>query len=371
MINSQRLVEEFIELVKIDSPGKKEKAFAGILKDKLVKLGLKIEFDQVGSIIGGDTGNLIARLSGKAGVPTLLFSAHMDTVSPSQNIKPIVKDNIIYGDGNTILGGDDKAGIVIILEVIRFIQENKIDHGDIVLAFTVAEEIGLLGSRYLDYALLKADMAFVLDSGGDPGTIISQASSRNSINAILYGRAAHAGVNPEKGINAIQIAARAIGRMKLLRIDRETTANMGIIQGGTATNIVCDKVEIQGEARSLNEEKLELQTKHMIDCLKEAAREFGGKVEISTERSYPAFIIPEDDAIIKLAERAALKVGLTVKTVKSGGGSDANYFNSQGLKAVNMSIGMSKMHTKEEYIKIKDMVNMAGYVAAIIMEASQ
>lgn len=370
MVKGQRLVKEFIEFVKIDSPGKKEKEVASILRDKLIKLGLEVELDQAGSIIGGDTGNIIAWLPGKEGVPTLLFSAHMDTVSPSQSIKPIIKEGVIYSDGSTILGGDDKAGIAIILEAIRFIQENKIDHGDIVLVFTVGEELGLLGSRYLDYALVKADMAFVLDSGGDPGTIINQSPSQNNINAVFYGKATHAGVNPEKGISAIQIAARAIERMNLLRIDHETTANIGIIQGGTATNIVCDKVEIKGEARSLNEEKLEQQTKHMADCIKEATREFEGEVEINTERCYPAFLIAEDDVIIKLAERAAQKVGLTGRIVGSGGGSDANFFNSQGLKAVNMGIGMSKMHTKDEYIKIEDMINMASYVVAIIMEAT-
>ncbi|HHY05371.1 MAG TPA: M20/M25/M40 family metallo-hydrolase [Clostridia bacterium] len=373
MINQERLVQEFIEMVKIDSLSKQEGKFAAYLKEKLIKLGLEVFIDeQAGQRAGSDTGNLVGRLQGKRkGVPVILFSAHMDTVPLGVGIQPQIREGAIYSSGKTILGSDDKAGIAIILEALRHIQEEKIEHGGIEVLFTIGEEAGLLGSRYLDYSLLQAEMGFVLDSDGVPGTIICQAPAHERINAVIYGKAAHAGMNPEDGVNAIQVAARAINKMNLLRIDEETTANIGVIKGGEVTNIVCERVILEGEARSLSEERLCQQIRHMVNCLQEACDQMGACLEVKTRREYPVFKLEEAEPIIKIAREAAKFLGLEVNVTSSGGGSDTNYFSAHGLKTVNLGIGMSQAHTTEEFIKIKDLVMSAHYVAEIIQQVAR
>lgn len=373
MINQERLVNEFLELVRIDSPSKKEGTVAAVLIRKLKELGMEVIIDEESAKLAGcETGNLYGYLKGdKKGIPALLFSAHMDTVMPGEQINPSIKDGVISSDGTTILGSDDKSGITAILEAIRHIQEDGYPHGAIEVLFTIGEEIGLLGSKNLNYKLLKAKTGFVLDSGGQPGTIINQGPAQDQITAIIHGRAAHAGFNPEEGISAIQAAAKAIDRMKLLRIDEETTANIGVISGGTATNIVSDYVEIKGEARSLSAEKLNKQSSHMADCLKDACIETGARLELSITRAYTAFHVPEDDDVIELAKSAAKEAQLQVVIESTGGGSDVNIFNTRGIKTINLGTGMSKVHTKEEYIKTDDLVDMTKFVAAIILTAAK
>lgn len=372
MIREERLVQEFLEMVRIPSPSKKEGSFAAYLKDKLEKLGFTVIRDEKSfSLSGCETGNLAGRLTGtKEGIETILFSAHLDTVTPCECIVPIVENGVIKSDGTSILGADDKSGIAPVLEAIRHLQEEKIPHGPIEVLFTVGEEIGLLGSRYYDPALITSGRAFVLDSGGAPGTIINRGPSHDKIKAVIHGRAAHAGVNPESGVSAIKVAARAIDRMKLLRIDEETTANIGIISGGAATNIVPDKVELEGEARSLTEEKLDCQTRHMLDCLEEACRELGARLTVENERAYNAFCVDKTDPLILLAAAAARRVGLEEKIISTGGGSDTNYFNSSGIKAITLGTGMTAVHTTEEHIWVEDLVNTARLVTVIITEAA-
>lgn len=373
MINKERLINEFITMAKIASPSRKEGKFAAYLAEQLRDLGLEVIIDdEAGRAAGSDAGNIIGRLPGNSSHNTsLFFAAHMDTVSPGEGIKPVIKHDIIYSSGDTVLGSDDKSGIAGVLEVLRHIKEEKVAHGDIEVVFTVGEEIGLLGSKFLDYSLLKSKIGFVLDSGGEPGTIIKQAPAEDSITAIIKGKAAHAGVNPEDGISAIQVAARAINNMKLLRVDEETTSNIGVISGGVATNIVCDKVSLEGEARSLKDDKLAKQTQHMVDCLQEACSQMGAHLELNVTRSYSAFNLSEDEAIIKIAKEAGRKLNLPVKVASSGGGSDTNYFNAHGIKAVNLGTGMSKVHTTEEFIRINDLVNITRYIFALIQEATQ
>jgi tripeptide aminopeptidase len=370
MINEERLVHEFIELVKIDSLSRKEAGLARVLKQKLEVLGLEVINDEKSAgTAGTDGGNLLGILKGNVkGVPTILFAAHMDTVMPGEGICPFVEGSVIKSNGTTILGADDKSGIAAVLEALRHLIEEELPHGDIEVLFTIGEEVGLLGSRYLDYSLLKAKIGFVLDSGGPPGTIINQGPAQVRIKAVITGKTAHAGVNPEDGISAIQVAAKAIDRMKLLRIDEETTANIGVISGGNVTNIVCDSVTIEGEARSLSDDKLERQTGHMLDCLEQACAEFGAKLTVTPERLYPAFLVDSTDSLIELARRAASRAGLKAKVIASGGGSDTNFFNARGIKTLNLGTGMNKVHTNEENIDIKDLTGTARYVAALINE---
>ena len=368
MINQERLVKEFMDMVKINSLSHQEGNFASYLKNKLIELGLEVYIDeQAGSKAGSNCGNLLGRLKGnRQDAPVVLLSAHMDTVPSGEGIQPQLRDDAIYSSGDTVLGSDDKAGVAAIIEALRHIQEEQQEYGDIEVLFTVGEEEGLLGARYLDYEILRAKMAFVLDSDGAPGTIIRQAAAHDKIHAVIHGKAAHAGMNPEDGISSIQVAARAINNMNLLRIDKETTANIGVIKGGEVTNIVCDWVELIGEARSMSEGKLRQQTKHMINCLQEACGEMGARLEVETEKVYPAFILQQDEPILEIARQAAESLGLELKVTSSGGGSDANYFSYHGIKTVNLGIGMSNVHTNDEYIKVKDLEMTARYVVAII-----
>ncbi len=366
MINEKRLLERFLNYVQIDSPTKYEREFAEYIMKEMEKMGLEVHMDDAGEKVGSNSGNVIGRLKGNTDGEAILFSAHMDTVSPGKGIKPVIKDGVIYSDGTTVLGGDDKAGIAAILEAIETVIEKDIPHGDIEVVFSIYEEGGLYGAKNLDYTKVKAKKGFVLDSGGNPGEIIIQGPAQNKIYAKFIGKEAHAGVAPENGISAIQMAAEAISNMKLLRIDEETTANIGVISGGEATNIVTKEVKIQGEARSLSDEKLQKQTEHMVKCCEEAAQKFGGRVEVEVDHSYGAFKVEEDAEIVQKVKEACRNIGLEPYTTSSGGGSDTNILNANGIVAVNLGIGERKPHTVEEHIHIKDLENAARLVLEII-----
>lgn len=366
MVNEERLIKDFFQLVQIDSITRSEGNVSKVIQEMLKELGAEIYVDDAAEKVGSDTGNLIARIKGGLDKPTVLFSCHMDTVVPGEGIIPIIKNGIIYSEGDTILGADDKAGIASIIEGIRNLKENNIEHGDIEIVFTIAEEGGLFGVKNLDYSKLKAKMGYVLDSDGKPGTIVVQGPAQDKIDIVVKGKSAHAGVSPEEGISAIQVASKAISMMKLLRIDEDTTANIGVISGGTSTNIVTEKVEIKGEARSTVEEKLNKQTEHMVECFKEAAKEFNTEVIVNTERVYSAFNLTEEDQVVKNAIKAANNLGFEVVVKATGGGSDTNILNTYGISTINLGVGMNKAHTTDENISVEDLVNSAKYVAELI-----
>lgn len=368
-MNTERMLTEFIEMVKVSSLSLKEGNFAALLVEKLKALGFEVYVDNAGQLAGGDTGNVLGRLKGTLDKKPLLFCAHMDTVVPGEGISPVVRDGVVFSDGTTILGGDDKAGIAAILEAVRHLKENGIPHGDIEVAFTICEEGGLLGAKNMDYDWLRSKNAFVLDSSGQVGSVIVQAPAQYKLLAVIKGKAAHAGLAPEEGISAIQVAARAVDNMKLLRIDEETTANIGRISGGGATNIVCDRVELAMEARSLVRSKVEAQAKHMLDCIEKACREYGAEHETSMSLSYSEINLPKDADIVKLVEAAIRRIGLEPCLKSTGGGSDTNVISGKGLQAVTLGIGMSNVHTTSEYIAISDIEKTAALVAAIIQEA--
>lgn len=356
MINHDRLVSTFLELVQIDSPSGHEEEIARHLTAELSGLGLTVERDT--------TGNVIGRLAGEG--PPLLLSAHMDTVEPGRGVKPLITNGTITSDGTTILGGDDKSGVAAILEVLRVLMEQGLPHPPLEVALTVSEETGLNGAKGLDLNTLRAQEGIVLDSGGETGSIVVSAPSQDNIKATVHGKTAHAGVEPEKGINAIVVAAEAIAAMPLGRIDEETTANVGRIQGGTATNIVPDRVEMAGEARSHDERKLETQVQAMTEALNKAAARHGATVEVVVERSYSTFQLSEADGVVRRAMAAANTLGLTPVLVPSGGGSDANVFNAGGIATINISTGMDKVHTTEERLAVDDLVKSAEFLLSIL-----
>lgn len=366
MVNQERIVESFLKYVQIDSTTREEGEFAKLIEAELKELGLEVYIDGAGEVVGADTGNIIAKLSGSKDVEPILFSCHMDTVTPGKGIKPVIKDGTIYSDGTTILGADNKAGIAAVIEALRLLKETNLEHGPIEIAFSIAEEGGLNGAKNLEYDKISAKKAFILDSGGDPGQIIVKGPAQDKVNVKVIGKPAHAGVCPEEGISAVMVAAEAINNMKLLRIDEETTANIGVVEGGKATNIVMPELTIKAEARSLSNEKLDKQTAHMVKCFKDAAEKFGTTVEIETARMYSAFTIADDDEIVKLVQSACEKAEIKPFLDATGGGSDTNVFNANGIKAVNLGIGERKPHTLEEHIHIKDLVAAAKLVYSII-----
>lgn len=364
-----RVISEFMELVSIDSLSLHERAMADRLLEKLSGIGIDAFEDDAAAKINGNAGNVYGCLKGNPAMPGIILSAHMDTVSPGVGKRAVIEDEIIRPSGDTILGADDLSGVVAALETIRQLAEECDTggrRGDVHVVFTVAEEIGLCGAYNFDYAGTGAKLAIVLDSTGSPGNIVVQAPSHKRLNVNIHGKAAHAGVEPEKGISAIQIAARAIDRMRLGRIDRETTANIGVIDGGKATNIICDNVDIKAECRSIDHEKLELQLAHMSACFDEAAEFYGGQAKTDIIREYSAFSVDRNSAAVKIALRALEENGIEPNLVVSGGGSDANVINALGITTVNMGSGMYDVHSVNEYLKIGDVLDTVKVLKSII-----
>jgi tripeptide aminopeptidase len=369
--NQERLLNEFLELVQIDSETKFEADIAKVLKQKFSDLGLDVYEDNTTAQTGHGAGNLICTLQGtKDGVDPIYFTSHMDTVVPAKGVKPSVKDGYVVTDGRTILGADDKAGLAVMLETIRVLKEQNIPHGMIQFVITVGEESGLVGAKALDPKLLKAKYGYALDSDEKVGNIVVAAPTQAKVKAIIYGKTAHAGVAPEKGVSAITIAAKAIAKMPLGRIDSETTANIGRFEGGSATNIVCDRVDILAEARSLVPEKMQAQVQKMKDAFESVAGQMGGKADVSVEVMYPGFKFGAGDEVVEIAKKAATKINRPCELQKSGGGSDANVFNGLNIPTVNLAVGYEEIHTTNERIPVEELYKLGEMTLAIIEEVA-
>lgn len=371
MINEQRLVDEFLELVQIDSETKHEQKIAPILKEKFEKLGVNVIEDDAAKKTGHGAGNLICTLPGVKGIEAIYFTSHMDTVVPGNGVKPSIKDGYVVTDGTTILGADDKAGIAAMLEAIRVLKEERIEHGTIQFIITVGEESGLVGAKELDPSLIEASYGFALDSDGPVGNIIVAAPTQAKVKAIIHGKTAHAGVAPEKGISAITVAAKAVSKMPLGRIDAETTANIGRFEGGTQTNIVCDHVEILAEARSLIKEKMEAQVAKMKEAFESTAAEMGARAEVEIDIMYPGFKLGDGDEVVEVAKRAVTAIGRQPELLQSGGGSDANIIAGHGIPTVNLAVGYEEIHTKNERMPIAELTKVSEAVVAIIQEVAK
>lgn len=369
MPNLERMIAEFTELVRIDAASRNERLVVDALLAKLKAMGLSPSEDDTGSKIEGNAGNIFTVVPGNTEGPTLLFCAHTDRVLPGFGIKPQVLKDRIISDGSTILAADDLAGVVQILEAVRLLEEENIPHGDIEILFTVSEEGGLLGARHFDVATSKADYAFFLDGGGAIGNLVVQAPYSGRLTAKVKGRAAHAGGEPEKGLNAIVVAAHALVAMNLGRIDHETTANIGIINGGLATNIVPDTVELRGESRSLQPEKLSAQLDHMVQAINEATAKFETTAEIEVTKSNLGYSLSAEEPIVKLATEATASLGITPHLIPTGGGSDANVIRSKGIASMVLANGLMNAHRLDEYILLDDLAKGADQVVAIIKQA--
>lgn len=369
MINETRLIELFKRLCLINAPSLKEGECVSYVKDLLIQAGLEVHEDEAGKAIGGEANNLIAWLRGnKPDAPKIFLSAHFDTVEPTAGLKIVEKGGAFYSDGHTILGADDKGGMAPAIEAVLSLKESGADHGDICLLFSVAEEIGLMGAGAAKIDDLSLDFGYVLDTGPPVGTFVTRTATHDKLDVVITGRPAHAGKDPEKGINAIEVAAAAIKGMKLGRIGPETTANLGSIHGGTATNVVCAAVTIKAEARSTDVNELDAQIGHMVQRFEQAASEFGAEVTIEHDRHYESYHVADDAPVVRYAQAASQKLGLEPALRTTLGGSDANIYNAKGLPCIVVATGMEKIHTHEECISERDLVLTTKLVLKIIEE---
>jgi tripeptide aminopeptidase len=374
-INEKRMVQFFCDLAKITSLSGREGAIARRLSILLKFMGAEVHIDDAGRKISGETGNLIARFPGTIPGEPFLLSAHMDTVGPAQNVKPIVHKDRVTSDGTTILGADCKAGIAIILEAIKTLEDNHIQHPPIEAVFTISEEMALMGAKYLDYGRIRSRYGLIFDNEQSIENVITSAPAADAMEIKVYGAAAHSGVAPEKGISAIKVVSDAISGMKLGRIDSQTTANIGFISGGNAINIVPPLVELSGEARSHDPAKLKKQTRHMEDCLKKAVKKIkvrdGGKLitpryEFLIENKFPNLHIEKSNPVLALIGAAMREEGFKMKPSASGGGTDGNIMYGHGIKAPILSTGMRDVHTTHEYLDLRDFFACARLTLRVI-----
>ena len=375
-INRERLATAFTTLCEIDSPSKREGNISKWLKKTFAELGADLIYeDNSASKTGSESGNLIIRFDGnQPEVGGVFFSCHMDTVEPGDNVQVVRTGDIFTSKGDTILGGDDKSGIAAIIELIQLLKENNSSHPMIEIIITTCEEIGLLGAKYLEFDKLKSPYGYALDSSGINHVVIG-APAANKINVVVKGQAAHAGLCPEAGINALSIVATALNSLKVGRLDHESTSNFGLIEGGVAANIIPGMISLKGEVRSHSEQKLAHYTKEIetafnnaIDSWQPTAenKDLRPEVEINIVADYPALLIPSDAPVLQRLVKGAETAQKDIKQIVAGGGSDANIFCGKGLQTAIIATGMNKVHTVDEQLDLGDLTCLTELLVGIV-----
>ncbi len=366
------VLDLFVELAAISSPPGEERPVADRVIAYLRGLGLEVDEDDVAAHIGGNAGNLLCRLDPTMDGGTPIFlCAHLDTVPPTAPIEPVVEDGVVRNGAGTILGADDKSAVAAMLEATRRVVEEGRPHAGLELLFTPKEEVGLVGAYAFDHTRLRATTGYVYDQAAAVGEIVLGAPSAVGIEAVFHGRAAHAGMYPEEGRSAIAAAARAISDMRLGRIDAETSANVGVITGGTARNIIPEHCSFRAEARSHDEQKLAELVREMTETMGFAATLEECEVETTINRSYRAYRFRQSDPVVRLAATALERSGHTPTYSLSGGGADANVFNERGLACVNLANGMTEIHTPDEHIAVADLDAMVDVTLALLNAARE
>ena len=366
-MNKDRLIDQFMEMVKIDSETGQEREMADYLLKRFDDLEVEVIEDDTQKETGYGAGNILVRFKGDdPSTAPVYFTSHMDTVTPGTDIKPFIDGDDIVSDGTTVLGSDDKAGIAAMIEAVKSISEAGVSHGDVEFVITVGEESGLVGAKSFDTSTLKSRFGYAVDATGKVGTVVTTAPTQSKIDAHIHGKTAHAGVAPEEGVSAIKIAANAISRMRLGRIDEETTANIGKFEGGGPTNVITDYVHIVAEARSLDDDKMHAQTEHMRQAFDNAADELGGKAEIETEIMYAALNAPADSEVVRTVSEAIKNIGRKPDLISLGGGSDGNIFAGKGVDTVILGLGYENIHTTAERMPIEELAKATELIIEII-----
>lgn len=364
-MGDDRLIETFLDLVRIDSPSGSEAAVAQYCAQRLRAMGCDVWFDDSSSRTGANTGNLFARLDGE-GSSRIVLSAHMDCVQPCIRVEPLLVDHVITSAGETVLGADDKAGIAAILESVERVAEGAGMYPGILIVLTVSEEPGLLGAKAVDLDLLQADICLVLDADGAAGGIVTGAPTHYTFEASFMGMAAHAGVAPEQGTSALLMAARSITDMRLGRLDEMTTANIGSIESGTATNVVPAHAVMTGECRSRDDGRARRLRDEMDALMRDAAAAEGGSVEIVWTRQYTGFDFPDDHPAVLLVADACRDVGVVPRLFKTGGGSDGNIFSAAGVPTLVLSCGMQSVHSVDERLDVRDLHALVDIITSVM-----
>ncbi|MFH0780490.1 MAG: M20/M25/M40 family metallo-hydrolase [Pseudomonadota bacterium] len=377
-INRERLAATFTELCRISSPSRHEGEIASHLKQAFAKLGANAVYeDDSAPRTCSESGNLIVRFDGNCPEKEgFFFSCHMDTVEPAAGVEVVRTGDIFTSKGNTILGGDDKTGIAAVLELLTLLKENNAPHPTLEVVITTCEEIGLLGAKNLEYRKLLTKYGYALDSTGNNHVVIG-APAANKIKVEIKGMAAHAGLCPEAGINALALTAQALSVIRMGRLDEESTCNFGMIQGGVATNIIPEQVVLRGEVRSHSREKLSRYTDEIFHIFQNTVASWQGSPETGDNRpsvafdvvdDYPPMSIPEDAPVLLKIKKAALACRKELRYIVAGGGSDANIFNGFGLPTAIVATGMNKVHTVNEQLDLNDLVNLTELLYALATE---
>ena len=360
------MLDLFLELAALRSPPGEEREVADVVAAYMRDLGLDVDEDGAGGEVGSTIGNLYTRLEATAdGIPIFLC-AHLDTVPPDGQLEPVVDDGVVRNAGGTILGADDKSAVAVMLEAARRVLAENRPHAGIELLFTPKEEVGLLGAAAFDHTRLHAQLGYVYDQAAPIGEIILGAPYSQAMKVRFHGRASHSGMYPEEGRSAIAAAARAIADLRLGRVDDETTANVGTIQGGTAGNIVPEWCRFDAEARSHDERKLADLVQEMLETFAFAASLADCEVETSVKKSYRGYRFKRDDLVVQLAAAALERSGHAPTYGLSGGAADANVFNERGLPCLNLANGMTSIHTPDEHIAVDDLDEMVEVTLALV-----
>jgi tripeptide aminopeptidase len=364
------LLDLFLRLAATVSPSRRERSVSDLVGDHLAAHGLVWREDDAAGAVAGDSGNLIVRVPGVGDGLAVAIAAHLDTVAVSGEIVPVVDDGVVHSAGDTILGADDKAAVAALLALLGELAADP-PRGDVVGVFTVAEEIGLRGAQALDVAALGCRAGFVFDTSGPVGDVVVRAPSQKLVTATFAGVAAHAGIAPERGRSAVQAAARAVAAFELGRLDDDTTANVGTIAGGTATNVVPDRCRVEGEVRAHDPARLAAVVGSMVAAVHLAAAEIGVDVDVVVDDSFVGYAFEDDDLPVTLAREALARAGFAVRLASSGGGSDVNVFNLKGLPAVNLSVGMEDVHSPRESLPVGALHDVLAVMRALVVVAGE
>ena len=363
------VLDLFLDLAAVPSPSGEERAVADHVIRYLRDCGLDPDEDDTGPSIGSNAGNVFVRLEPNAAGERLFLCAHLDTVPPTDAIEPVVEDGVVRNARPTVLGGDNKAAVAVMLEATRRVLAENRRHAGIELVFTPKEEVGLLGANAFDDDRLDAQVGYVYDQEGPIGEVVLGAPWSRALDVTFHGRSAHAGMAPEEGRSAIQAAAKAIADLRLGRVDEVTTANVGTITGGTASNVVPEWCSFSAEARSHDEAMLGELVQEMLDAFSFAATETECDVETTMRKSYDGYRLKRDDPAVALAAAAFSRCGVEPRYGLSGGGADANVFNQRGRRCVNLSHGVFGFHTPDEHVSAADLEAMADVTVALVEEA--
>ena len=365
------LLDHFLELCAVPSPSGRERGVADRVGAYLSALGLEWDEDDTAAELEGEAGSIFCRLPATSDGGTPLFlCAHTDTVPPEGPIEPVVDDGVVRNGAGTILGSDNKAAVVVMLEAVRRILDERRPHGGIELVFTPQEEVSLRGAAAFDQTRLVAKTGFVYDQGAAIGEIVLGSPHGRLLDFRFHGRAAHAGMAPEEGRSAVAAAARAIADFRLGRVDEETSANVGVISGGTARNVVPERCSFQAEVRSHDERKATELVREMLETAAYAASLADCEVESEVRPSFPGYRFRESDPVVRLAAEALSACGFEPSYALSGGGADANVFNARGLSCLNLANGMMEIHTPDEHIAVADLEAMVEVTLALVERAA-